>query len=219
MKAPVWRWRAPRRRPPPGVGGVGPNDILRIRGLTIEGNGPATSALIFSGKHLELTDCVARNSTNGGVFINLPANPTVALVDTTLTDNQGPGLRGRVSAGYAKGVRLVNNSGGGMNVSLGGAGWSPVVVEDSLAANDPGKSNAGVGGFSATELPLAIRNTTVRGFPVGAKTNAAIIRLARSTLTGNAVAAQGPGVFSAGDNVVRGNTDDALGALSPEALR
>ncbi|WP_036284185.1 right-handed parallel beta-helix repeat-containing protein [Methylocystis sp. ATCC 49242] len=197
--------------------------IVRLRGLTIEGSGPNTWGLTLnSGKRLELADSVVRNAGNDGVFMNNRNNPTFVFSSTTIANNGGFGVHAAVSGGYASDLRLVDNSLGAM--WLGGASYTSfnaVVIENSSATNAPGGSADGRAGFAAQGAVLVLRGATLRGFPFGVIANSAIIRLSRSTLTGNAVAAKTPGapmIESSGDNVIRGNTDDALGAFTAAPL-
>ena len=197
---------------------AGATDVVRLRGLTIEGNGPNTWGVCFNqGKRFEIADSVLRNATNQGAAIGAAfSSPSFLMLNTTFTGNGITGVFGSISSGYAKGLQIINNFSGGMSLNLGGLStFAPVVIEDSLIANDPGKSASNATGIRAEGLPLVLRNTTVRGFPTGVSTNGAIIRLSRSILTGNAAAALGARIESAGDNVIRGNVDDTLGALTP----
>lgn len=212
------------RAPGPGTCGVGvfgQETVVRLRGLTIEGNGLSTSGICFNaGKRIEIADSVVRNATNQGVTMAAFATPSFAIFNTTFTDNGSTGVLFSVLSGYAKGLRFINNSRGGMTFQEPGRPFpSPIVIEDSLIANDPGKSAPAAIGIRADNIPLVLRNTTVRGFPIGVDSGWALIRLSRSILTGNAVAARGAIFESSGDNVIRGNVDDTLGVIGPGALR
>ncbi|MCC3245548.1 right-handed parallel beta-helix repeat-containing protein [Methylocystis sp. WRRC1] len=202
---------------------VNPLAIVRLRGLTIEGNGPNTWGVIFNlGKRLELADSVIRNATGDGVFMNNRNNPTFVFSNTTIANNGGFGVHAAVSGGYATDLRLTDNFLGGMQLSgASETSFNAVVIENSSATNAPGGSADGRAGFAAQGAVLVLRGATLRGFPFGVIANSAIIRLSRSTLTGNAVAAKTPGapmIESSGDNVIRGNTDDALGAFTAAPL-
>ena len=196
---------------------AGPTEVARLRGLTIEGNGPTTWGACFNeGKRIEISDSVIRNAGNSGVFFSWASNGTFVISDTTIEDNGVVGLSGSIWSGYAKGLRLVNNSAGGTDLSSPASSWfgAPVVLADSLIANDPGRSRANYCyGLSGYPL-LILRNSTVRGFPVGVGSQN-FVRLSRSIITGNAKALEARIVETAGDNVFRDNVDDTLGWLTP----
>ena len=200
----------------------GVNDVLRLRGLTLEGRGGFTVGVVVNSHgRLELVDCVVRNAQTGIALQNtFQENLSFAFHNTTVANNSLSGIQGGVRSGHAKGLRLFNNRNG---ADLTGY-IAPVVFEDSVIASDPGLSTGQGSGFQFHEWFAVLRKTTIRGFPYGVASTSAIVRLTGSTITGNATAllrgsSNLPYLESSGDNIIRGNTDDALGALTPVALR
>lgn len=195
---------------------AGPNDVVRLRGLTIDGASLASDGIdFFTGKFLEVANCVVRNFVGPGIYPTAGGG-AFSVVDTTASGN-GVGLRaitlsGKMT-GFIDGLRL-NNNGAGLSDELYHGG--KIVAVNSSASGHP------YFGFSAAGEELTLRNTTASHNRDGLATQGdGAIVLSRSTVVGNtaAVKANGGGVVSSGDNIVRGNGDDALGLFAPFALR
>ena len=206
-------------------GGVGiiinarTNDAVSLRGLSIEGAGVGQTGIKFnSGKSLTVENCVIRHMTVDGIdFFSTTATSALTVSNSLIADNGSTGIALQ-PAGSATAVfnRVEVNNNGQTGISVDGAisaGTNTIkaTVSDSVAAG-----NGGVGFESSTNSGQAPTSLMVfhsvaanNVFGVVANgTGAATLRLANSTLTGNANGwiASGGVVDSYGDNYIDGNT-------------
>jgi len=198
---------------------AGPDDKINIIGVVLDGTGLfETHGIAFnSGGTLTVRDSVIRNFTFGGItFDPNTSNPSQLFVSNTLvSDNGNDGilinpLGTGTTTGVLDHVQLQNNDWDGLNV------FSPtqtidVTVSDSVIANNGthGIGAASTGG-GTTPISIVVRNSTIannaaRGLEADGA--GAIIRVTRSTITGNMTAWENNSgtVLSYGDNNIDGN--------------
>lgn len=193
--------------------------LVRLHGLTLEA--PHIGVLSRSAlSRIEIEDCeISLNGASAVFGVNiLPRSAPNILLSNVTIKNAGAGLWLSSRAVYARGLRLINNPGGGILT------FTPdvvtLVLESSLIANDPGQTAAGRAGIGAHDTLGVARNTIIRGFPIGLDATSSLFQLSKSAITDNEMALRKSQsmIQSAGDNIIRGNVDDALGALTPAAL-
>lgn len=199
-------------------------DVVRLRGLTVDGGGTGLQGIYFlSGARLEIENCAVRNFT--GSTINLIASASSFLILNTAVSNSAQyGVRAAPASGGMKGdvdgLQLYGNTLGGFLVSPSGGGNLEVVVVNSVATGNRGATSAGFRANGAGAR-LTLRETTIMDNTTGVSaTSGGLIRLSRMILSGNGVAAVKSGgvIETFGDNIIRINVNDALGALTPTAL-
>lgn len=196
---------------------AGPNDVVRLRGLTIDGGGTGANGVHFlTGQRLEIVDSAIRNSTQNGVVATNAGG--ALLIRNSVVSNNRFGVRVRPASGEMKGeidgLRLYSNSLAGLLVE----NCADVVVVDSVAMKHRDASAVGFRAVGASAR-ITMRETTVLDNVLGVSAlGGGVLRLSNSTVVGNDVAAataSGGIVETFGDNVIRNNTSDGLAALTP----
>ena len=99
---------------------AGANDVVNLRGLTLEGEGSASNGILLEAAGaLTIFDCFARHFTTGGIFVGGTA--TVSILNSVMNDNNGNGLivSGQGEAKTFVTIRdaVANNNGIGFYVS------------------------------------------------------------------------------------------------------
>jgi hypothetical protein len=127
---------------------AGPNDIVNIRGLVIDGTGTGLAGIAFnSGSALHVQQCVIKNfSGAGGPGISFTPNAAAQLFvsDTIASNNSGGILISMVNAGAANisaTLNRVQTNGNGFGIKAVGsasAGQINMVARDSVAAGNTG---------------------------------------------------------------------------------
>jgi hypothetical protein len=203
---------------PPAAGAAitinaGPNDVVNLDGLTIDGGGVGNNGIVFnSGNSLTIANCVARNMIFEGLTFNQTgANEATLTVSNSYFSNNSDngiliesGSSGRITASIDRTVLSRNPSGAGLLVQ-GSFGTGPihVGVTDSVAANNSTgfsvQSNAG-----HAVISLSLTHTAASGNSLGLQVGAnATLWLAQSTLSGNLpdfAISPGGAIMSYGDN-------------------
>jgi hypothetical protein len=198
---------------------AGTSDAVSLRGLTIEGGGTGQTGIQFNtGASLTIENCVIRHMTGDGIdFFSTTATSALTVSNSLVADNNAIGIAleptGSATAVFNR-VEVNNNGNSGIVVNgSGSAGTNTinVTVSDSVAAGN----NGGAGFFSTTASGKAPTSLMVSHsvaannvYGVAAQGSGATIRLANSTLTGNAsgwlVLSSGV-INSYGDNYIDGN--------------
>jgi hypothetical protein len=215
---------------PPGGTAItisaGPNDVVVLRGLTIDGGGTGNVGIQFdTGKLLSVESCVVRNFSSG---LSVGNNGTVSLELTVsnsyFNDNSTNGIvlapngSGVIFASIDRTV-LSGNGFAGLNV-IGQSGTSVVraAVTDSVAANNLNGSNGT--GFLVQSAPnqaaasLTVTHSSANGNNFGISafgTNAALL-VGQSTVTDNITgysASSNGFIYSYGDNYIDTNGNNA----------
>lgn len=166
----------------PGNGGVA--SAVNLRGLTLDGEGTATSGIVFNygaGSALTVSDCVVRNFQSAGIILHGARN---LVVNSVISNNGGLNCQPSPPSSYCAGLVLV-----GIQQEPGFATVRNSVINDNrigLAAEgetpDNGASN------------LTIANSIVTG----------------SSLYGVFIGNAGV-VFSYGDNEINANGAEGTG--------
>lgn len=175
--------------------GVGNDDILTIRGLTIDQGGSVNNGIIFnSGRKLNVFDTVIQNGSGGasGIFFQ-PNDPfaEINVLDSIIAQFG--------TSGSSAGIRIAPRAGGDVDVSIEGL---------SAYNNRVGiSSTAGAGSvIDALYDELLASGGGVGVSSVGAGST---VRVRNSTITNNTTGLSHPGtakLISVGGNTVRQNT-------------
>ena len=193
---------------------AGPNDKINLRGLVIEGFGTGSIAIRFnSGLLLNVQDSIIRNFSFVGLSFVPAAASELYVSRTLISDTSGAGAAVQVAplvSGAASvtldHVRLEHGDNLGANADAGG-GPVQLMIADSvvtgfLGAAISGHSNSG-------QAQVMVRNNTIynNGTGVISISAATVVRVTKSTITGNAVgfAASTGQIVSFGDNSIAGN--------------
>jgi hypothetical protein len=187
---------------------AGPNDIVNLRGLDIDGAGSGTNGVQFnSGASLNIYDSVIRGFTNG---INYqPSGSSNLSVGGTLISNNSTGIsfqNATASTGVLNDVQVVNNGTGIVAFSTNSTTLAILTVQSSVVAN-----NSTVGILSNGLSNVAVSNSTIANNGVGleAQNTGALLQVSGSTVTGNGTGwlANNTGqVISSVTNSIGGNT-------------
>jgi hypothetical protein len=193
-----------------GVGitiSAGPNDVVNLRGLDIDGGNSGTTGIQFaSGRSLTVQKTTVRNFTNSGISFTPNGASTLYGYDIHVTGNGTNGIL--VSAGGSAAVNGVLSrvmaSRNGVGIFANGATVN-VTMTDTVAGNN----NYGVGSTSSVVM---VRNSTISNNAIGlAADQTAVMRVGQSTITANgtgSTATNGGQVISYGNNNISGNTSN-----------
>jgi hypothetical protein len=89
---------------------AGANDVVVLRGLTLEGAASGAQGIVFiSGLRLEINNCAIRNYTYAGIDVGVAAETTILISDTIVSD---------VTNNQASGILLFASSGGAITAAL-----------------------------------------------------------------------------------------------------
>lgn len=224
-----------------GTNGVtvnaGPNDIVILRGLVIDGAPPGTPGLngvrFLAGAALHIQKCLIKNfwastagNGNGILFAPTAVGSELYIQDTIISDNGNPtsavageGIliqpTGSGSANVVINRTQVENNRGGIRAdSTTGSGTISVLIRDSVVG---GTTFSGIVGASAAASGVAVNimvdNVGIVGNNNGLNANGSVvtIRVANSTISNNAsaVATSNSGqVLSYKNNRIDGNTNN-----------
>jgi hypothetical protein len=138
---------------------AGPNDVVALRGLTLEGEGsPNRGIRIQSGLRFEVIDCVIRDFSVG-IEIAFPPNYySIYVKNTILSGNSIFGFASN-GDGIVTMDRVSSIHNGGVGVGFGGT--SEVLIADSHIDNN------GNGGVQVDNSNVILRNTTINQTPGG----------------------------------------------------
>jgi hypothetical protein len=213
-----WASIAPAANSTAIVINANPGDKINIIGVVLDGTAlPQTNGIAFiSGGTMTVRDCVIRNFAERGiVFDPNTANPSQLFVSNTLiSDNGQDGIEistfgSGTTTGVLDHVQLQNNNWNGLFVFTATQTIN-VTVSDSVIANNGSDGIIAASTGDGTPVSIMVRNSTIannasRGLE--ADDSGAIIRVTRSTITGNLNGWDniGGAVLSYGDNNIDGN--------------
>ncbi len=218
---------------------AGPNDVVTLRGLDIEGSGNGTTSsngIVFnSGGGLTVVDCVIRNFTGdtvvfgSGVLIR-PTSGTMTflLSNVTASNNQFAGIavytpsssQTPTVTGVIDRVTAVDNLKG---VYVNFNGPATIAVSNSVAndnnLNPFGDAQSAQDGIVVRgSAKVSIDKTSASGNYNGlVVVTPATVWLGRSVIASNAgdgIINSGGAVYTYGDNRINGNGTDVSGALN-----
>jgi len=204
---------------------AGPSDKINLRGLLLDGVALGRNGITFNtGASLNIQDCLVRNFTRAGIHFK-PSALSNLYVSNTLTLDSTIGVAVESSGSATATVTLshveLDNNVYGLYVFSQGP--VNVTLSDSVVAHNNG---AGVEVIPEDRSPnvVMVRNSTIANSPSGigvhsaTEFNNAIVRITKSTITGNNVSAQvyaSGQIFSYGDNNIDGNNTNALPVTIP----
>lgn len=177
---------------------AGPNDIVILRGLQIDGGPPGSNSLagvkFNTGAKLTIQNSSIRNFTGGspngyGVSFT-PSGASSLLISDTVISSNGSGT-----------------TGGGIYVAPSGTGSAKVNLVRVLSANN----TIGIQATGQTKIMVdqtTVANNSTNGIQVN---GTASVLLSNSVVTGNNVGLFKGGngkIFSFGNNAISGNTTD-----------
>jgi hypothetical protein len=197
---------------------AGADDIVSLRGLTIDLRGAADIGISFvSGAALHVHNCVIRKSTNGIDFTPASGTSELTVADSVIADISTIGIRvvPTGSAGAQATLDRVRVENGGHGIVFGGStttGSIAATVRDSVSAGN----SAGTGihveesGGGTTVVTVDRSASVNNGNGIVANGAGATIRLGDSTVTGNinGLFANGGVIASYETNKVNGNGFD-----------
>jgi hypothetical protein len=208
---------------------AGPNDVINIRGLIIEGAGVGETGIQFnSGASLTIENSVIRHVTSRGIKFFPIAASNLLVSNTLVADNGQEGIyvastgAGSIVTAVFNRVEVNNNGGHGIIVDgSNNPGTVNATVSDSVAARN---SAVGFFAYSTTgQAPATLvlfHSVAANNFyGIGANGVGATLRAAQSVVTGNTVgrsATTSGVVASYGNNYIDGNGSD-VGVLTPVA--
>jgi Right handed beta helix region len=211
-----------------GVGitiNAGSNDAVSLRGLSIEGAGVGGTGIIFnSGASLTVENCVIRHMTSNGIYFVSTSASALTVSNSLVADNGSAGIflnpHSTATAVFNR-VEITNNQTFGIFLSGDSAATSvDATVSESIVSGN-GATGLVVSSQSVpTNLMVFHSVAANNGIGIGAVgSNAAILRLANSAVTGNkqggwSVISFDGVIASYGDNYIDGNGQN-LGSLTP----
>lgn len=199
---------------------AGANDVVRLRGLTIL-NAPAGGAGVMwlAGRSVDIEACRILQTSGVGLQAMTTEGGRLVIRNSDIEAPYGvwAGAMNSPIHSYFDNLR-VSKSDIGVYVGWSSAQNSKTVLVNSSVSN---ASNAGLIGYSGD---FFVRNATVSGGQKGVSLlGGGIVHLSRSTISGNAVAIDAPtgdgGMYTFGDNAIRGNADDTLCRTLPANYR
>jgi hypothetical protein len=186
---------------------AGPNDVVNLRGLDLDGGNAASVGIQFSsGASLNIQKSSLRGFTGMGINFAPNAPGTLVVSETIVNANGKNGILISGSGSNALSAMLsrVIASRNGVGIYANGASVS-VTVSDTVASNN----SYGVGASGAAVM---VRNSTFSSNSVGiAADQSAVVQVGQSTVTANSTgwtATNGAKVVSYGTNNVSGNATD-----------
>jgi len=207
---------------------AGPQDVIHLSGLTLDGAGASgTGGIVFnSGGTLRIQNSVIRNFANQGIQFQPTGSSQLFVSNTLISDNGNVGFAlepfgsSLPVAAVLDHVAIENNRNHGLYVYTVNPAIN-VTVNDSVVANNGGD---GIRSFSLQgPISTMVRNTIIANNSgnglTAAGSNGAATWVARSTITGNGTGWLAPGgqgtVTSFGDNSIFGN---AAGNTAPPSI-
>jgi hypothetical protein len=198
---------------------AGANDIVSLRGLTIDLRGTANAGINFlSGAALHVQNCVIRRTSKGISFAPASGTSELYLADLVIADTGEEGIRveptGSASAKAALDrVRVENGSASG--IVFGGAlttGAVTATVRDSVSVGNTFVGITAVEAGSGTTAVMIDRSASVNN-ATGIFSFSATIFIGDSTVSGNGTGlstTSGGVIASYGTNKVNGNGTDGV---------
>jgi hypothetical protein len=187
--------------PPAGGAAItinaGASDNINIRGVSLNGVGvsPANGIRFNIGASLTVENSVIRNfSGNGIVFEPNSSTLSQLFVSNTVASNNVEGIQiltsgSGTTTGVLDHVTMENNIGTGLDVETNTQAIT-ITVSDSVIANS-GATGIFAGSNAPGSVNMMVRNSTIANSAfngLGVVGSGSILRVTRSTITGNATA-------------------------------
>ncbi|MCU1268246.1 MAG: hypothetical protein JWM21_4564 [Acidobacteria bacterium] len=198
---------------------AGPNDVVTLRGLSIQGASQGVSPGVTgikmnSGKALNVVNCIILNQSTNGIEFSLSANAVSTIKNVYIKNCGGSGLSATTTSGQVK-VAIRDSSFVECGTGLFAKGNSRVSADTCAFYMNTGP---GVNADGATGVGVAnISNSSIYnngGAGVQAQTGGAVARINNCDIiqnTGNgALVGAGGEVDTWGNNRFVGNADGAV---------
>jgi hypothetical protein len=206
---------------------AGPNDVVLLRGLTIEGAHTVANGIDFqSGGILTVQNCTVRNFTSFGIWAENSAPSNLQILNSTITDNfrgvniatKGTGLIRAVIDHSVISNNALNVAVDGVNNSAQSTNITKVTISNSVIAFATGDGVVTTASPQNTNVVLSnniISNNPGNGVQANNNGGSAVVALSRNTISHNGVGVLNNGyVFSSLDNdIFQNNTDIAGGTF------
>ena len=183
-----------------------PNDVVSLRGLTLEGAATGRSGIVFDdGGGLEITDCVIRNFTQTGISIGVGSSPilgtNVVISNTRVLDNPTAGIDLEPQAGAGLVITIdhvtANNNGYGIfmittNAPSASVIWGTItnsVINSNVSAGFSVTSAGGVAGISISVKDSTISNNNFNnsGAGISVSNDTSSVVLSHSLINNNGI--------------------------------
>jgi hypothetical protein len=215
-----------------GTSGIiinGANAVVKLRNLTINGNGHSSGAagiLVTNAATVIVENCVIQNfsGTGSDAIVAATSNPLQLNVADTLIANNWLGIDIRVSSSGAVGflvdrVRVETNGGGGYGLradGLNGTGALTGFIRDSVVTGYATIGIFAVTSTNASPVTVSLDRTHVANNAVGITSQGGpAVILNNSTIQTNNTglsASSGGAIFSYGNNAINGNQPNGSAA-------
>jgi hypothetical protein len=187
---------------------AGPNDVINLRGLVIDGGNSGTVGIHFtSGQSLNVQKTTVRNFSNVGVSFTPTMSSTISASELTVTGNKNNGIlisTAATSSPVSGVLSKIMSTKNGVGILVNGL-TANVTITDSVSSNN----DYGIGGGGSAVM---VRNSTLSSNAIGLTADqSAIVRIGQSTITANgtgSTATNGGLVQSYGNNNIVGNTSN-----------
>jgi hypothetical protein len=196
---------------------AGPNDVISLRNLSINGIGTGANGIRFlAGKSLHVENVIIAHVTTDGIDVNLTATGDVTVLNTVIRDCGATGVSLTGSAQVNATLVNVQTEKCANGVSAG-ANVRAAIAESTMSLN----SQVGLFGVGPN-TEVNVDRCTIAFNNVGVESGlaAAVIKL-----TGNSITDNGTGILRMagqingfGTNIVFGNASDGTGSITPQAL-
>jgi len=200
-----------------GVNGIivnaGVNDVVNIRGISINGDGPANSGLAgikyLAGKHLHVENCTIYGFTGGSSFGIEGANAgagEMSITNTSIT-NCNIGIRASSNASNSTSISNVRINRGAFGIDILGGN---ATVSNSVISH---QSSIGAVAEGSAVLNVVGSAVTNNGTGVSAFAGTSTIRVANCDILNNTIGVNNAGTGQRfGNNRITGNGTDEAGA-------
>jgi hypothetical protein len=201
---------------------AGANDVVNLRGLTLNGVGTGQSGISFNhGGTLNIQNCVIRGFAVTGVLAQPTTSAAVTIADTIVSNNnEGIVINalGGAQTAYIERTAAIGNPSGGIGLDVTVSTTLRGTIVDSVATGASSASGFAVGGAGATVTLInskAINNFTGLNANSGATTY-----ISETTVAGNSADGflnSGSLLQTFGDNYIIDTTNS--GSLTPIAAQ
>jgi parallel beta helix pectate lyase-like protein len=216
------------------INGAGIDVVLK--GLTVNGRGGTIGIHYEGGASLTLERCTTTNFTANG--IRLDAGGTIAITDTTVTDNGGDGIsvsgpaaavtitRARIDGNGSDGIRIqaaadvtldrsvvTRNAGTGIDLFFAAVGTARLAIDASTVAD-----NVGVGVYASANSPASVVHADVTRSTI-ARNSAGILAVASGGSISKVSATNNDVTDNAGGGIAANGAGSSIRAGGNKVMR
>jgi hypothetical protein len=207
---------------------AGGNDVVILRGLSIQATTGVTGIRFGSGKALIIENTSINGFSGHGIDVALTGSGDLVVSNSDIRNNGGTGIRVASTGGSAlavvSGSQLVNNA-----IGIDARSNSRVAVRDTLVSSNAPVSNTSIGlqaqpdtGTAELNADNVMISLTGTGVQVGGTGNTATARLSNLQIFNNTVGVSigsNGSALSFGDNRIAGNGSGNSPPLTPIPLQ